>query len=389
MRIGHYNYDIWAQGGVASYIWRVGQAQAETGHKVHYYSQIHSNHKNNLEKPSLVKDESALFHKALEDKLDILHLHSPVTSLPLNGLPIIRTVHGHAPFCPSGSRYLGRWQQPCNRAYHPCSCLWGHIIDRCGSARPPNLYSNFQQTKTEMKLLRHIPVIAVSSFVREQMIRSGYPEDNIQVLHSFAPNAHQYVPPPQLGIPRFLFLGRLSPQKGPDWLLRALKEVKQSIHLDIAGDGYILPELKRLVSQLGLEDQVTFHGWVNQPRIMNLIQSTRAIIFPSLWHEPAGLVTLEAAAAGRAVIASNVGGIPEYASFLQNALLVEPGSISDLAQKISRLASDWNLSYQLGKQGRERAEAKFSVGDYLSRLTSTYEKTILSKAVLANSRHEV
>jgi glycosyltransferase involved in cell wall biosynthesis len=96
------------------------------------------------------------------------------------------------------------------------------------------------------------------------------------------------------------------------------------------------------------------------------------LIFPSVWHEPAGLVTLEAAAVGRAVIASNVGGIPEYINALNNGLLVMPNDIQGLTQAIELLARDEDLAAQLGQTGRQNVEKNFDLAAHVQAVMCIY-----------------
>jgi glycosyltransferase involved in cell wall biosynthesis len=226
-----------------------------------------------------------------------------------------------------------------------------------------------------MQILSGVPAIANSQFVKDQMLRSGYPADNIHVLHIPAPDLRDYYPPEQGDLTHFTFLGRITPEKGLVWLLQALAEVKVPIHLDVAGAGNQEHEqaLYRLAERLGLMKRITFHGWVNEARAIQLIQQARALVFPSVWHEPAGLVSLEAAAAGRPIIASNVGGIPEYVGRLQNALLVEPNNVQGLARRIEQLAKDSFLAKQMGAEGRKMAKEHFSLEKHVEELMKLYK----------------
>jgi glycosyltransferase involved in cell wall biosynthesis len=231
-----------------------------------------------------------------------------------------------------------------------------------------------------MQMLREVPVIANSQFVKDQMIRSGYMEETIHVLHLPAPEIEEYLTLEQEDLPHFVFIGRITPEKGLTWLLKALAEVKVPLHIDIAGSGNQQREqaIRSLAEHLGLMDKITFHGWVNEAQAIQLIQSARALVFPSVWHEPAGIVSLEAAAAGRPIIASSVGGIPEYVNRLQNALLVEPNDIQGLAQIIEQLATDGFLAQQMGAKGRQMAKEHFSLEKHMQELMSLYKLALES-----------
>ncbi|MBD1834033.1 glycosyltransferase family 4 protein [Cyanobacteria bacterium FACHB-472] len=375
MRIGHYMYGIWEPGGVASYIRRLSAAQIAAGDAVYFLdNQTNTSVPNSgTELPIFVRDDRDLFTQAKALRLDILHLHTDISTLPDERIATIRTIHGHKPYCPSGGKYLKRSSRPCDRIYSLTGCLWGHLVDRCGSARPHKLYADFQNTWDEMRVLSDIHAIANSQFLKDQMVRLGYAENLIHVLYYPAPKLPEYFLPPQEDVPHFLFMGRIVPQKGLNWLLRAIQKVSVPVHLDIAGDGYQKTEIQALSERLGLSKKVTFHGWTDEADIFKLLQAARALIFPSVWHEPAGIVSIEAAAAGRPIIASRVGGIPEYIAQQQHTLLVKPNDISELAQNIERLALDWSLAKHLGEEARKIVPTQFSMQKHLDVLKQLYE----------------
>lgn len=382
MRIAHFMKGLGDHGGIATYIYRLSQAQLAAGHKVYLFDTRPINLNLVAENCGLVIcDDDDLYRQAASCQLDILHLHTFISKPPTQGLPVVRTVHAHNPYCPSGSRYLKNWHQPCDRAYSLGGCLWGHVVDYCGSMRPQRFYPGFQRTWQEMQTLKEIPALANSQFVKDQMIRSGYLADNIHALPLPAPEIREYLPPPEGNIPHFLFLGRITPEKGLVWLLRSLAQVKVPYHMDIAGSGNQVQEqeIRSLAEHLGLMDKITFHGWVEEAQAFKLIQQSRALIFPSVWHEPAGFVSLEAAAVGRAVIASKVGGIPEYAVKLGNALLVEPNDVENLTKSIEHLATDWNLAKQMGLQGRRMARESFSLEKHEQEIIKLYQLAAQNK----------
>jgi glycosyltransferase involved in cell wall biosynthesis len=379
MIIGHYEHDIWIKGGIASYIRRVSEAQQEAGHKVYFLSKYPSQGLNGEEQPIITKTDDNLYRQAGQLGLDVLHLHTSVDVVPPAPLPTLRTLHIHKPYCPSGGKFLKRWSRPCDRSYSIQGCLWGHLVDHCGSIRPGKLYENFHRTETELKTLQQIPVVTVSHFLREQMISTGYDPRLIQVLYLFAPELSNEAPPLIEGIPRFAFLGRVVPQKGLIWLLKAVQRVSVPIHLDIAGEGYQLPALKRLAEKLQITDRITFHGWVNEHRINELIKSSRALVFPSVWHEPGGTVAFEAMANSRAIIMSKVGGMPEVVLDGQNGLLVEPNDVQQLAAGIERLASNWQLATQLGLNGRKMSAGQYSLSNHVNQLIKIYHQIIEEK----------
>jgi len=374
MRIGHYAPDIWAQGGIATYIRRTGRGQTNRGHDVTYLGRNGAPEQSRPTDHVAVPDDEALFAAADDLDLDLLHLHKSVRYLPTDRVPTVRTMHGHQGGCPSGSRYLARSGTPCDRTYSLAGCLWGHVVDRCGSVRPGKLTHSFTRIRREIDHAERIPTYTVSTFLREKMRRAGCSSDHLCTLHSPAPAVETpFSPVPENDPPRFLFLGRLVPEKGLDWLLRAVTRTDEAVHLDVAGTGPRQEELQTLADDLAIDDQVCFHGWVESDHVPGLIRAARAVVFPSVWHEPAGLITLEAAAQGRPVIASRVGGIPEYTDEAY-ATLVDARDASGLARAIDRLARAPQRANRMGQNGYQAARSTFSMDRFLNRLDTFYER---------------
>jgi glycosyltransferase involved in cell wall biosynthesis len=253
------------------------------------------------------------------------------------------------------------------------------VIDHCGSVRPARFIEDFNNRRCEARMFDHARTVTVSDFVKQQMIRSGYDASRIDSL--LLPAPHRETAPTALPRqPRFVFLGRLVPQKGCDWLIRSLAVADAKLELDIAGEGPMRQQLQSLALRLGVQDRVRFLGWLNELAVNGLVDGSRAVVFPSLWPEPAGLITLESAAAGRAAIVSDIGGIPEYARACGHAILVKPGDVNALATAMSKLAHHGALAEQLGAAGRAQAEAIFSMLQHLESLQNLYHQTIESFA---------
>jgi len=204
-------------------------------------------------------------------------------------------------------------------------------------------------------------------------VEAGCYEPNLKVIPSPAPAVDRSPEPMDTeGVPRFLYVGRLAPQKGIFWLLRAFKKLEVQAHLDIAGDGDLMGDAIAFAKMHGMEDRVTFHGWIDESQVTTLMRTSRAVVFPSLWHEPAGLVSLEAAAHRRALIASRVGGIPEYA-LKDYALLVEPNHTEQLALAMMDLAENPSHALKLGERGRKVAVDTFSMHSFMDAIYRTYD----------------
>jgi glycosyltransferase involved in cell wall biosynthesis len=376
MVIGHYMRNLWQGGGIASYVRRLSAAQRAQGHTVWFFDAADAVAPGQRAGDVVYCDQEAqVMGQAMTRGVQVLHTHC---ALPLQAdmLPVLRSVHTHSPYCPSGGRYLKRPDRPCQRPYSVGGCLWGYAVDRCGSLRPKSLRADFATTQNEQQTLGRVQVAVPSAFVRQQMLREGYEPPRVHLLPLPGPAPARMPAPPPPGQARFVFAGRLTPHKGLAWLIESMAQLNAEVELDVAGDGNECDHLKQLARRLGVEQRVRFHGWLEEAALQRLIDAARALVFPSRWHEPFGLVSLEAMARGRAVIAANVGALPEVVVDEQTGLLVEVMNRSSLARAMDRLARDPALAGRLGQAGRQRVAEHYTMDEHLQRLMHLYERSI-------------
>lgn len=154
---------------------------------------------------------------------------------------------------------------------------------------------------------------------------------------------------------RLLCVCRLAPEKGHRYLLDALVQLNARgirCNLDIVGSGMLEPELKERVKALGIQDQVTFHGYVPYgPELFSLYQRAGALVLSSL-TEGFPQVINESLCIGLPTIATTVGGIPSFLTNEETALLVPPANVSALASAIERIVRDGQLRERLRRNGR-------------------------------------
>jgi glycogen(starch) synthase len=172
--------------------------------------------------------------------------------------------------------------------------------------------------------------------------------------------------------PYILAIGRQVRQKGFDTLLRAVARAGQTSHdLILAGDGPERTALQSLAGELGVGDTVHFLGAVDHQKAVALYAGCSFFVLPSR-HEPFGIVNLEAMAAGKAVVATNVGGVPELVTADQTGLLVPPENIEAMHAAMVKLMNDDELRERMGQAGRKRAQ-----GFSWRALADQYEQTYL------------
>ena len=187
----------------------------------------------------------------------------------------------------------------------------------------------------------------------------GFDERDFEIVH-YGIAAEDGVAPYEAGEPRLLCIGRLIPVKGHLVLLRALAQARTrapGLVLGIAGQGPLEPALKSYARELGLSDAVRFLGFVSP--IQSAIENAAAVVVPSL-GEGFGMVALEAMERGRAVIASDVGGLPEIVADGETGLVVPAGDAEALADAMVAVASDLPRAAAMGEAGRRRALESFT-----------------------------
>lgn len=182
--------------------------------------------------------------------------------------------------------------------------------------------------------------------------------------------------------PYILAIGRHVPQKGFDQLIRALALLRQQgrLHHDLllAGDGSHHDELKRLAADLRLESAIVFLGRVDRPRTVALFKGCSFFVLPSR-HEPLGIVNLEAMAAGKAIVATRVGGVPELITHDENGLLVENNDVQGLGHAIDEIMHNTRLRENLA-QNNSRYAANFDWPVIADRYISLYSRLVAKPA---------
>lgn len=144
-----------------------------------------------------------------------------------------------------------------------------------------------------------------------------------------------------------LFVGRLIPIKGVQYILKALKLLKDNYNLSpiftIVGDGPYKNELLDLAKSLKIDKQVIFKGLVYHKELVNLYQNAKIAVLPSYDKEGIMTTLLEAASCGTPSITTKGTSMEEFAQNNKNALLVNPSDETDLCEKIYLLMTDRNL----------------------------------------------
>ena len=174
-----------------------------------------------------------------------------------------------------------------------------------------------------------------------------------------------------------LFVGRLTPQKGLDVLLQAMAKVRQTLTLDVVGDGPERPALENLARELGIADRVRWHGAQPQPALVDFYRRASALVVPSA-DEGLGLVAVEAMLCETPVVAFASGGLPDVVQHERTGFLVNERSPDELAAAIEQLLAMPDAGKALGAAGRMHALSTFAPESVARRYIDIYQQVIAS-----------
>jgi glycosyltransferase involved in cell wall biosynthesis/GT2 family glycosyltransferase len=172
--------------------------------------------------------------------------------------------------------------------------------------------------------------------------------------------------------PIVLSLARLDPQKGLSDLLEAAVHVREASFV-LAGEGPERHRLEETVRSLGIGSRVRFLGY--REDVPELLAACDIVVLPSV-YEGLPISILEAMAAEKPVVATNIGGIREAVRDGETGLLVPPHDPAALSAAIRSVLQDPGLARRLGRAGRERVLREFSAGDMVRKVTELYESVL-------------
>jgi glycosyltransferase involved in cell wall biosynthesis len=175
------------------------------------------------------------------------------------------------------------------------------------------------------------------------------------------------------------FIGRLIYQKGLPFFLQAASKVITTfpdVMFLIVGDGPLKAELEKLSNGLNIRQNCIFTGF--RQDIPDILSAVDMLVMSSL-YEGMPMVILEAMAASKPVIATNVGGIPELVKNGETGVLVPPEDVDVLAESIIDLLKNKDKAQQMGLAGRKRVEEEFDVNIMVRKTEEVYQELIREK----------
>lgn len=405
MKILQINKFFYPKGGSETYFFDLTKVLEDHGHQV-----IHFSMKHHLNRPSpysqyfvdeidfqkseglgrdLVKFGHMIYSTEAKTKLeqllekekpDVAHLHnighqispSILKSLKKYGVPVVQTLHDYQLICPNYKLFTqGAACERCKVHKYYEAAANACVADSKLKGALAGLELAAQQA-TQIYEKNTDLFITPSNFLRDKLIE--WQKNPDQIVH--VPNFFDYEnhrPSKELG-DYVLFAGRLITEKGIMVLARAAQKLP-GIKFKIAGEGEQSQELENFIKEQGLKN-IELLGFQSREQVLALVSHARLIVLPSIWYENYSIALLEAAALGKAVVASRIGGNPEIVKDGETGLLVRPNDPDELAVKIEGLFNNQALATKMGQQARVKLEKNNNKEEHAKRILEIYHQVI-------------
>ena len=245
----------------------------------------------------------------------------------------------------------------------------------------------WHQDLLEEVFQRAARILVRSESLGAELVTLGCPEEKITLNRTSIPlDDWPFLQrnPPEEGQWRLFQACRLIEKKGLDLSIRALARIHEThpkTQLIVAGEGPLLEPMEDLAQSLGLADDVSFPGFLDQEALREQIRQAHVFLHPSRIaadgnQEGVPNSMLEAMATGLPVVATRHGGIPEAVEDGESGLLVEEEDWEGLAERIGRLLSEPSLYASIAKGAREGVERNFSRETQIEALEEVYRSVL-------------
>ena len=307
-------------------------------------------------------------------KPDVLHIHNihhhltPSILAPARdrGIPIVWTAHDYELICPSGHLFAKGG---------PCQACRGHRYHeavRLRCKRDSLLASGMAALESSLHAAAGVwnqvdRFLCPSRFLADRLIAFGIPRKRVFHLANLVE-----VPEEEPGVPerRIIYAGRLSEEKGLITLFDAARRLDAP--LDVYGTGPLAGKLRRLAAPNTL-----LHGHIPGPALHRQLARSMIAVVPSIWFENFPYAVIEAQGAGRAVIASDIGGIPEQITHGVDGMLVPPGDPTALALAAQELLDSPDRAAALGLAGRQRVLSQLQPAPHVDAVVEHYRQSAI------------
>jgi glycosyltransferase involved in cell wall biosynthesis len=314
------------------------------------------------------------------ERPDVVHVHNTLMMISPSifsvcweyGIPTVQTLHNYRLICPGVTLYRqGRVCEDCtqksmihavrHRCYRDSSVATGAVVTMLKYHEAAGTWAN-----------KVSAYIALTEFAKRKFAANGLPAGRIHVKPNFVdPDPG----PSQHSGEYFLFVGRLSEEKGVKVLLEAWEGMTQQIALRIVGDGPLRADVEEWIRQHHGAN-VTYLAQCSRSETIALMKNARAVIVPSLWYEGFPMVLVESFACGVPVIGSRLGALEELIDDGINGMHFDHGDAGELGKAIQWAWANPATIRSMGRMARLKYEQEYSTAANYRQLLAIYQSVL-------------
>ncbi len=315
------------------------------------------------------------------EKPDVVHFHNTFMMISPSAyyackeyaVPVVQTVHNYRLLCLKGDLFRGgKICEECVGRTVPGPgvrhrCYHGSLSHSAAVASMLLTHRALRTWERKVDLF-----IAPSAFLAGKLTQGGIPAEKIVVKPNFATldtsvragRDDRYA----------IYIGRLSPEKGVRNLIAAWPKI-EDLRLLIVGAGPEEDYIRATIRERGLGN-VEMTGQQTRDSVAALLKGAVFLVFPSQWHEPFGLVAVEAFASGVPVIAARAGAISEIVQDGHTGLLFAPASTDELARKVRWAIDNPEVIRRMGENARRVYEERYTPEKNYPMLMEIYHRAM-------------
>jgi glycosyltransferase involved in cell wall biosynthesis len=283
------------------------------------------------------------------------------------GMPSVVSLHDYFLACPNGAYYRFPQGVPCNKKPMSAGCIAARCDSRSHLHKMVRVARQIGTVRAMRRAASSLSVINVSSFA-ETITEPLIPKEHQRYLVRSPIEIARESPVAVKNNSEFIFVGRMTAEKGVRQLADAAR--RTGLPLTFVGDGPLLEEIRARTGPIKCT------GWVDSKTVSEYMNRARALIFPSTWYEPGGLVALEALAHGIPIIVSRVTAPSDLVVDGENGFSIDPNDAAMLDARMRDLA-DSAKAERMGLDAFHRYWARPQTEDaHISSLLRVYQ-TIL------------
>ena len=316
-----------------------------------------------------------------ENEIDIVHVHN---TLPLispsiyyaaraKKVPVVQTIHNFRLLCPGAT--FTRNSEICEDCIS--KGLGQSLKHKCYRGSLAKTFIMYVMLKFHRIIGTYdkINYITLTEFNKKKLLNLVKVESKIYVKPNFVEKREQSE---RILDDYFVYIGRLDEIKGINFLIEAWKDIDENIELYVIGTGPEKEKIKKFIEKNNIKN-VKMLGFMQRNKIFDIIQKSRAVVVPSNWNEPFGMVIIEAFSKGVPIIASKIGSIPYIVDHNVNGILVDPGDKLKLKESINNIFYDNKLNKALGKNAYNKFNEYYTDIVNYNRLIEIYEELVGDK----------